>query len=111
MSEIRLNRLKGSSPMFTRILVPLDGSPESNVALPLADAVAHATDGTIVLLRVITDQDWTAELEAETRAKLSRVAASRSFVHARLRPKDRAASLVGNRRCYYQQHVSRLPSV
>jgi nucleotide-binding universal stress UspA family protein len=60
--------------MFTRILVPLDGSPESNAALPLATAVAHATDGTIVLLRVLPSDDWTAELEADTRAKLRRVA-------------------------------------
>jgi nucleotide-binding universal stress UspA family protein len=38
--------------MFSRILVPLDGSPESNVALPVARTVADATGASIALLRV-----------------------------------------------------------
>lgn len=38
--------------MFKRILVPLDGTPESAVALPLARTVARATGGRISLLRV-----------------------------------------------------------
>jgi nucleotide-binding universal stress UspA family protein len=60
--------------MFTRILVPLDGSPESNVALPLATAVAHATNATIILLRVVPADEWTPELESDIRAKLHRLA-------------------------------------
>jgi nucleotide-binding universal stress UspA family protein len=38
--------------MLKRILVPLDGSAESNVALPLARAMAQSTGGAIWLLRV-----------------------------------------------------------
>ena len=39
--------------MFANILVPLDGTPQSNAALPLARIVAQATGGTISLLRVV----------------------------------------------------------
>lgn len=39
--------------MLNRILVPLDGSPLAESALAVAARVAHASDGTIVLLRVI----------------------------------------------------------
>jgi nucleotide-binding universal stress UspA family protein len=42
--------------MFSRILVPLDGTPESNVALPLARTIARAGAGTVVLLRVLERQ-------------------------------------------------------
>jgi nucleotide-binding universal stress UspA family protein len=38
--------------MFRTILVPLDGSAESNVALPLARALVKSTAGSIWLLRV-----------------------------------------------------------
>ena len=38
--------------MFNTILVPLDGSPESNVALPLALSLAQSRGGSIWLLRV-----------------------------------------------------------
>jgi nucleotide-binding universal stress UspA family protein len=39
--------------MLKRILVPLDGSPLAESALVDAARIAHATDGTIVLVRVI----------------------------------------------------------
>jgi len=39
--------------MFSTLLVPLDGSPESNVSLPLARALALACGGSIWLLRVV----------------------------------------------------------
>jgi nucleotide-binding universal stress UspA family protein len=39
--------------MLKRILVPLDGSTLAQSALEVAARIAHATDGTIVLLRVI----------------------------------------------------------
>ena len=39
--------------MFSNILVPLDGSAESNVALPVARTVARATGGTVTLLRIV----------------------------------------------------------
>ena len=38
--------------MFSRILVPLDGSPESKAALPVARGLAQITGGSIWLLRV-----------------------------------------------------------
>jgi nucleotide-binding universal stress UspA family protein len=63
--------------MFKKILAPLDGSPESAVALPLARALATATGGEIVLLRVVPEQmlgpDPVARTEAEN--ALARIAA------------------------------------
>jgi nucleotide-binding universal stress UspA family protein len=44
--------------MFTTILVPLDGSAESNVALPLARALAEPVQASIWLLRVASDPAW-----------------------------------------------------
>jgi nucleotide-binding universal stress UspA family protein len=41
------------------ILVPLDGSPESNAVLPLARTLARATDGSITLMRVLSHEDAT----------------------------------------------------
>jgi nucleotide-binding universal stress UspA family protein len=38
---------------FQRILVPLDGTTESNVALPVAAALARATRASITLVRVV----------------------------------------------------------
>jgi nucleotide-binding universal stress UspA family protein len=38
--------------MFQRILVPLDGSPLAEQALPIAARIARATGGTVVLLHV-----------------------------------------------------------
>ncbi len=40
--------------MFKRILVPLDGSPRAESALAVAARVARASDGTIVLLQVVS---------------------------------------------------------
>jgi nucleotide-binding universal stress UspA family protein len=55
--------------MFSRILVPLDGSPESNAALPLARTVAAATSASITLLRVLPSSapppDGTEHTEAQ----------------------------------------------
>lgn len=39
--------------MIKRILVPLDGSPRAESALPVAARIARASDGTVVLLRVV----------------------------------------------------------
>ncbi len=39
--------------MLKRILVPLDGSPLAESAMTVAARIAHSSDGTIVLLRVI----------------------------------------------------------
>lgn len=40
--------------MFQRILVPLDGSQRAERALPTAARIAHATNGTVVLLQVVS---------------------------------------------------------
>lgn len=56
--------------MFTRILVPLDGTAESNIALPVARTFARATGGTITLLRVCTSD----ELKDDVQAGLARIA-------------------------------------
>lgn len=39
--------------MFTRMLVPLDGSERAERALPVAVRLAQALDGTLILLRVV----------------------------------------------------------
>jgi len=39
--------------VFTNILVPVDGSAESNAALPIARTLAQSTAGRITLLRVV----------------------------------------------------------
>jgi nucleotide-binding universal stress UspA family protein len=57
--------------MFSNILVPLDGSVESNAALPLGRTVAQATGGTITLLRVVKADDKTP---AEASDELRRIA-------------------------------------
>ncbi len=54
------------------ILVPLDGSPASNAALPLARTLARATDASITLMRVISHEDPTTTGDATT--NLGRIA-------------------------------------
>ena len=46
-------RAARSRAMFTHILVPLDGSPLAQSALPSALALASATDASITLLSVV----------------------------------------------------------
>lgn len=77
--------------MFRRILVPLDGSTRAEQALPVAARIAHASAGTVILVRVVTspiDFAWyNAEApqameamleadEAKARAYISHVASS-----------------------------------
>jgi nucleotide-binding universal stress UspA family protein len=40
--------------MFQHIVVPLDGSPRAEQALPVAARIARASGGTLTLLRVVT---------------------------------------------------------
>ena len=40
--------------MFTRILVPLDGSDRAEQAIPVAARIAHAANGTVILVQVTT---------------------------------------------------------
>ncbi len=59
--------------MFNKILVPLDGTPESAVALPLARTVARATGGEIVLVQVVPSTPGTAREAEGARAYLERI--------------------------------------
>jgi nucleotide-binding universal stress UspA family protein len=47
--------------MFTSILVPIDGTAESNVALPLARTIARETGARISVLRVLPASDVPGE--------------------------------------------------
>lgn len=40
--------------MFTRILVPLDGSPRAEHALPVAAKIARATNGAVILIQAVS---------------------------------------------------------
>src|SRR4051794_17742803 len=59
--------------MFKRILVPLDGTAESNVALPAVRTMARATDASVLLLQVLESPEAKASAAA-TADKLARVA-------------------------------------
>ena len=54
--------------MFASILVPIDGTAESNAALPLARTLARATGASIALLRVLQPTDPTSGRDAFTLA-------------------------------------------
>src|SRR6185312_8976413 len=53
-SCLKPNKAERNSPMFTHILVPLDGSRRAEQALPVAARLAHASGGTVVLLQVVS---------------------------------------------------------
>jgi nucleotide-binding universal stress UspA family protein len=57
--------------VFSNILVPLDGTAESNTALPLARTVVKETGGAVTLLRVVRPGD--AAMAQEARAELGRI--------------------------------------
>lgn len=60
--------------MFNRILVPLDGSPTSERALPIATMVAQATGAHILLVRATGDGGLERHDPREVRAYLDAVA-------------------------------------
>jgi len=70
--------------MFTKILVPLDGTPQSNAALPLARTVAGATGAAIALLRVLPNGEPSAV--AAARHQLEKIALELSNDGARVTP-------------------------
>lgn len=80
--------------MYSRVLVPLDGSERAERALAVAGPIARASHGMIILLRVVTDLADTSALvtsaplpradyldrdEREARAYLQEVASSESL--------------------------------
>jgi nucleotide-binding universal stress UspA family protein len=48
------------APASSDILVPLDGTPLSNAVLPLARTLARATNASVTLLRVLSNEDRSA---------------------------------------------------
>jgi nucleotide-binding universal stress UspA family protein len=54
--------------MFKNILVPIDGTAESNAALPFARTVARETGASITLLRVLRPAEFASNREAFTDA-------------------------------------------
>src|SRR5690349_18068337 len=59
--------------MFSRILVPLDGTPQSNAALPAARTIAQATGASVLLLQVLESGELAASAN-DTADRLARVA-------------------------------------
>jgi nucleotide-binding universal stress UspA family protein len=60
--------------MFSRILVPLDGSVESNAALPAARTLAQATGASVFVLQVLESSEAEAAAN-QTADRLKRIAA------------------------------------
>jgi nucleotide-binding universal stress UspA family protein len=54
--------------MFQRILVPLDGSSRAERAIPVAARLAHASRGTVILVRVVSKSNplWPGRGQATT---------------------------------------------
>jgi nucleotide-binding universal stress UspA family protein len=63
--------------MFTRILVPLDGTADSATALPPARTMAEATGGELILLRVVSPRGFapSSPVLEEARTYLAGIAA------------------------------------
>jgi len=86
--------------MFNTIVVPLDGSEESNVSLPLARSLAQSRGGSIWLLRVapesVLSDDHTATHEAgQSIERIAReLARSGVDVHPVIREGDAAQEIV-----------------
>lgn len=51
--------------MFQHLLIPLDGSPRAEEALPYALALAERFNATLTLLQVAGPATWEAEMRAE----------------------------------------------
>jgi nucleotide-binding universal stress UspA family protein len=54
--------------MFSKIIVPLDGTPQSNAALPLARTLARATDAVVTVLRGFPKEQQTPKLSFRSSA-------------------------------------------
>jgi len=59
--------------MFERILVPLDGSPGAERAIPVAARLARSAEGSLVFLQVVPPLPVLGELSDEARGTLSDV--------------------------------------
>ena len=77
--------------MFTRILVPLDGTTHSATALPPARTVARATGAELMLVRVVPPATFAGEFlpVEDARAYLSRIAAELAKGETRVKTRVR----------------------
>lgn len=74
--------------MFATLLVPLDGSPLAEAALPYAEALARRGDGRLALVRAVDGDE--AEAEDYLRAVAARLEAGGLTVNAATVPGDAA---------------------
>jgi nucleotide-binding universal stress UspA family protein len=80
--------------MFNNILVPLDGTPASNAALPLVKTLARATGGAVTLLRVSLPGEAAPDLAARLERIREGLASSDIQVHAVVRSGDPADEIL-----------------
>ena len=82
--------------MFLSILVPLDGSPESATALPLARTVARTTGGQLHLLTVTPSDAANVEAAASVyvQGTATMVFDAHVSVHTSVRVGDAATEIV-----------------
>jgi nucleotide-binding universal stress UspA family protein len=62
--------------MFTNIVVPLDGSPDANVALAQAGTIARATSAAVTLIRVLGRGDAAPEATAALQSEAGKLVTS-----------------------------------
>jgi nucleotide-binding universal stress UspA family protein len=70
--------------MFQRLLVPLDGSPRAEQALPVAARLAQATQATMILLQVIPTREetgWPTTDWSTRQLEQSRLEKERAYLH------------------------------
>jgi nucleotide-binding universal stress UspA family protein len=83
--------------LFTKLLVPLEGTAQSAVALPLARTMARATGATLTLLRVVSapeDEQAIVQARANIRRIAEELAASGLIVNAVVRTGDAAEEII-----------------
>jgi nucleotide-binding universal stress UspA family protein len=80
------------------ILVPLDGSAQSNAALPLARTLARATGASVALLRVMphADREATRDAASNLHAIARELAGSSISVDSRVRTGHAAAEILAD---------------
>jgi len=79
--------------MFKRILVPVDGTPQSNAALPLARSMAQATGAAITVLRVLRPSEAPGH-RARTAEALETVATELATADLQVEPVLREGEIV-----------------
>jgi nucleotide-binding universal stress UspA family protein len=80
--------------MFTRIIVPLDGTPQSNAALPLARTFGRATGAALTLLRVTSEAERVSDIDAGLERVAQELADSELKVTAMVRQGHPAAAIL-----------------